>query len=169
MLRRSPTAPRDLATRQVSTLTLKGLEQTLPRQAAAFAGKPIVLHEQTVAPGTGEVRIAVELPPGHKLNTDAPFYAAWSAPDPQVVAFEDTRQSATMPNPAFPLSIRARFGEGQTDLVVDLAVYHCREGEESLCFVDLAQVRVPVRVAAGVTGRLVVVDYIVDVPETARV
>jgi len=50
-------------------------------------------------------------------------------------------------NPKFPVSIPATFGMGKTNVDVDLVVYYCAEGKESLCLIKQLRLSVPVQVA----------------------
>ena len=62
----------DLNTRRVETLQIKGLEKLTRRASKRFTGDVIELTTQTIGPGDGTLTLQLELPPGYKLNVQAP-------------------------------------------------------------------------------------------------
>ena len=147
----------DLTTKRVETLVLKGVDRlAMPMAAdAAFDGPVVELPEQRIAAGSGAVVVDISLAAGLKFSSDAPQYVAVLAKDATVVPSPASPESGD----AFPRRVEFKAKDGQTTLTVDAAVYYCRAGAESLCFVRQVRFVVPVRVEATAPGRDVRVIY----------
>ena len=147
----------DLATKRVETLVLKGLDRLAMPMAgdAEFDGPIVELPEQRIAAGSGAVVVDISLAAGLKFSSDAPQYVAVLAKDATVTVTPASPESAD----AFPRWVEFTAKDGQTTLTVDAAVYYCRAGAESLCFVRQVRFVVPVRVEATAPGRDVRVIY----------
>lgn len=138
----------DLATGEVTTLVLVDGDGLLTRLPAgeAYTGKVVTLDRAVAGAGTGMIALAVEVPAGYKINDLAPFSMAWQA-DGQVISLDTATADQRLVSPTFPLAVPASFSEGETTLTVDLVIYYCEAGAESLCFIEQVRLVVPVAVA----------------------
>ncbi|MCS7273484.1 MAG: thioredoxin-like domain-containing protein [Fimbriimonadales bacterium] len=133
----------DLKTKRVETLQLRGLE----------AAKPPALHRQPsrqtlepieVGTETPTLSLRVRLPEGHKLNPSAQSQV-------RVVAQRATVQGkaeTVLPLRALDTPIPVQLAAEHATLDLHLLVYHCRVGQEGLCYFYEAQLSVPL-VRAG--------------------
>lgn len=147
----------DLATKRAETFALKGMARLsgpLPA-GATFDGTTVELPEQRIVPGSGSITVELTLAPGLKLSADAPQFVALSAKSPDVIRTADASDGSV----SFPYRRAFEAKAGVTTLVVDTALYYCRSGAESLCFVRQVRFVIPVRVDAGATGHDVRVAY----------
>jgi DNA-binding beta-propeller fold protein YncE len=131
----------EVATGEVSTLVLYGIERF--RTASAGAVGVIDLGAIEVAAGVGTVEIDVSLPEGYKLNDLAPFSITWASTS--TLLSESTFSEAT---PSFPLVFEAEF-TGAGEISAEVTTYYCTDDAEALCFIDQAIVRADVVVVEG--------------------
>lgn len=129
---------------------------------------PIVveLPQQEVAAGQGALLIDVQMPEGYKLNALAPFTAEITV-DGESVAVPDTWASYSEVTPILPLVVPMRLSEGQATVSGELAIYWCEAINEELCFVDRAEITIPVTVVAegstsDITAPVVLVPPVVN-------
>ena len=136
---------------------LKGLERLGSPMVpdAAFDGPVVELPEQRIAPGDGAVVVDLSLAAGLKFSAGAPQFIGVTAKDAGVVRIPPMEDQTV----AFPLRVAIASKSGATTLSVDAAVYYCRTGAESLCYVRQIRFVVPVRVDATATGPDVRVAY----------
>ncbi len=139
----------DLASRQVSTLQLKNTEKLVAsrKKKGEFKGDLVEVPEQEVGAGDGTIDVTVKIPDGYKLNAEAPFYIGYVSGDSGVVRLLPKVREQNIQNPKFPVSIPATFGVGRTTVDVNLVVYYCADGKESLCLIKQLRLSVPVQVA----------------------
>jgi len=138
----------DPASRQVGTLQFKnvGKLMTAAKKKGEFRGELVRIPEQEIGVGDGMIDVTVKIPEGYKLNAEAPFYVGYGSADSGVVRLISKVHEQNIQNPKFPVSIPATFGTGKTDVDIDLVVYYCAEGKESLCLIKQFRVSVPVQV-----------------------
>ncbi len=138
----------DPASKQVGTLQLKNVEKLTAagKKKGEFKGELVRIPEQEIGAGDGMIDVTVKIPEGYKLNAEAPFYIGYASADSGVVRLISKVHEQNIQNPKFPVSIPATFGTGRTDVEVDLVVYYCAEGKESLCLIKQFRVSVPVQV-----------------------
>jgi hypothetical protein len=99
---------------------------------------------QTVAAGAGSVTVTFTLPPGFRLNPDAPSrYEFNSAGAAVLIAPEDMTGAIT----ALTLNVPAAFEAGTDTLFGLLEVYYCDAESETLCYIDRVRVEAEVTVA----------------------
>ncbi|MBZ0290006.1 MAG: redoxin domain-containing protein [Anaerolineae bacterium] len=111
-------------------------------------GVELSLPLQTVAAGSGEIRLNVVLPEGYKLNANIPFIAEWSS-DADAVQIAEADRQQSIPAPQMPLRVPVTLSEGQASLSGDLTIYYCESVNESLCFIDQVKVAAPISVTAA--------------------
>jgi hypothetical protein len=99
----------------------------------------------TVAPGAGVVRLDIALPPGYKINDQAPSSVAWRASGAQLAPDAD-RSLVGVP---LPLDLPATFAPGAGEIVADLTVIYCEAVTPDLCLINEARLVAPLTVAAG--------------------
>jgi DNA-binding beta-propeller fold protein YncE len=112
-----------------------------------FGPADIVLPEQTVSAGGGQIILEITLPEGFKVNDLAESFVSFASEDETVqiagssrVVIEDNTRRASLP---------VVYEEGRASLRADLTLYYCRTGEEELCFIELVVLEVPIRITAG--------------------
>src|SRR5512140_272720 len=157
----------DPATKRVSTLQLKNADRLVAAPAkkkGEFKGELVQLPEQQVGAGDGMIDVTIKIPEGYKLNADAPFYIGYSSADSGVVRLIPKVQEQNVQNPKFPLSIPATFGVGKTNVDVNLVVYYCAEGKESLCLIKQLRLAVPVQVGQANGTKKVNVEVALQAP-----
>ena len=155
----------DLTSKEVSTLVLVDMDGLLTRRRAdsPYTGKAVTLDDQTIAAGTGQVRLEIILPEGYKVNDLAPFSMSWTtAGDAVSLATAEVQQ--TIIAPTFPLTVPAEFSPGQDTVTGDLIIYYCEAEAQSLCFIERVQLTAPVTVAADGAEALLV-THTIPVPE----
>lgn len=116
-------------TGEARTLVVKGIEAFDP--VSEYAG-PVTEIEGSIsaAAGPGTLTLAYQLPPGHKVNEDAPSTVTVSG---STVAISG---SGDITGTALPVSIPVEFLEGQGPAFVDVNLVYCAEEAESLCYID---------------------------------
>jgi DNA-binding beta-propeller fold protein YncE len=144
----------DLATREVETLRLFGL--TAPGIGAAAPGsvdwmppEEIAVPEAAVAADAeGELTIALEFPPGHRLNAAAPCTLQIAA-EGAAVTVAEAEQERALKAPALPLRVPFRAGPAGSrgTLTVDLTFYYCRANGGGLCLIQPLRWSVPLTTA----------------------
>jgi hypothetical protein len=126
-------------------------------------GETVVdLPAQTVAPGQGELVLAIELPEGYKLNDQAPFTAITASADGVTVPAES--QDFRQVHPELPVRLPVTFNSGSSLLSTDLTIYWCEAVRQTLCFVDRVTLRTPVTVDSSMAGHEVVMSYALTPP-----
>jgi thiol-disulfide isomerase/thioredoxin/DNA-binding beta-propeller fold protein YncE len=122
----------DLRTQQVSTFPLQ-VEQRL---TAAARPRRIRLEPQTVRPGEIRLDVALDLPPNHHLNEDAP----------STITVHRDGASNTVPVKAFPAQVSLAGVPGEGMLEVEASIFYCREGRDAVCLYHLATLELPLLV-----------------------
>ncbi len=156
----------DPATKQVSTLQFKNTGKLVAsgKRKGEFKGELVQVPEQQVGAGDGMIDVTVKIPEGYKLNADAPFYIGYASADSGVVRLIPKVHEQNVQNPTFPLSIPATFGVGKTAVDVNLVVYYCAEGKESLCLIKQLRLAVPVLVGQANGTKKVNVEVALQPP-----
>jgi hypothetical protein len=147
-----------LKTRRLETLQIKGLEKLRPRKSKQFAGEMIDLREQSIEPGDATLTIQLELPPGYKLNAQAPSALTVAAPQNQVVVLAGGPEQI-FSNPTFPVTVPITVKDGEASVRVDFVVYFCEAAKESLCYFKEARVTIPVRAKKGAGSHTLTAAY----------
>jgi len=152
----------DLQSGNVITFELSGELAVPPRPDALPA--QIVFDTMVLAPGQGNITFTINLPAGFKINDLAPSSLSWTL-DSRLFSGDVPAESINLaPDTTFPIQLEGTFTEGSGNIVVDLLLYSCEEGEESLCYVDNVQLVTPVVVQDGGSETLSI-DYTVNVNE----
>jgi thiol-disulfide isomerase/thioredoxin len=140
----------DLAAGVVSTVEFPNPEALrLPESDVMVAGgQPVeadqTLDAQTAAPGDGEIVLALDLPEGFKINDLTDSTGVFTTQGAAISLSADAaRQVITGPELRIPVT----FTEGNGSVTADLTLYYCREGQEALCFIDMATIEAPVTVS----------------------
>jgi len=129
-----------------SSLAVEPASSSPSLGADVFGVETVMLPPQVVAPGEGTIQLMVTMPEGYKLNDQAPFTAIW--PENPVAQIPAAQREFRMILPDLPLEVPVVFSEGQTDLSLNLTVYWCEGVNETLCFVDRANLVLPLTVAS---------------------
>jgi hypothetical protein len=113
-------------------------------RVADFQGEIINLPAQSIAPGDATLTIALDLPAGCKLSSEAPCALSVACSNPTLLSLSGCAQQ-TLTKPAFPAGIPLSAKQGEASLTVDLALYYCPKGEDLCCFKEIRLI-LPVRV-----------------------
>lgn len=101
----------------------------------------VVLDEQTLLAGDGNITLSITLPEDFKINDliDSRL---------EITSSFDTIQmdSTNIIIDETTIEIPVTFVEGKGSIEADLTLYYCREGEEALCFIETVSYSVPVNV-----------------------
>lgn len=104
------------------------------------------LDEQTLAAGDAEIVLKLDIPEGYKLNPLAQSLATWRSED-ETITITDEHQ--TIPIDRAEVRVPVVLSTGTGRLYGELTIYFCEAVNESLCFIDLFRVEVPVTVGAA--------------------
>ena len=120
---------------------LQGIETIASEDQGLYAGEVIELAPVRVQPGPGTVNLSIRLPQGYKVNELAPtsFELDFDTRHIQV----EGETSYTQPGMEFPQRIPVQFKEGESTLGLNLALYYCEDGRESLCYYLPLRFQVP--------------------------
>jgi DNA-binding beta-propeller fold protein YncE len=156
----------DLATNEVTTLVLKGIEKFMASaDDVEFGGVVVTLDPVMLRAGSGTVLIDITLPDGYKVNEEAPSSMAWQVEGDVVDLPADANRS--MVNPTFPLELAVTFVEGQGSLTGDLNIIYCEADKESLCL--LKQLRFNVPLVIGDSGEEILnLNYTIPLPQISQ-
>lgn len=157
----------DLATRQVGTLEIEGLQppQPQPVQRPRFEGAIIV--EAAAATiraidGVVQLELRLDLPEGYKLNPLAPTgYLVEDAEGSSLIEPEGPSRLTRIEPPALPVRVRVpvRTAQGSGTLRVGLEYYYCQEGAEGLCKAGAVVWTVSLRLSPDATQQVVPLEY----------
>jgi hypothetical protein len=112
-----------------------------------YDGTIVGLNATKVAAGDGSIVIDISLPPGHKVNDDAPSSLEWRISGDILDLPIDGPSS--LKGAEFPLSYPATFHDGIGTVAADIELYWCAEDAEELCYIEDVRLLVPVSVGAG--------------------
>lgn len=150
----------DLATKQVSTLQLKGLpaagpaEPQRPLRQANADDHTIVLPVTALAPNArGELVLDIKLPDGYGLNPEAhPRFQA------RIEGSGLKLDRTTVAAADYKLPLHVAFSTGQEGaqgtVVVSTAVYYCSHGKNAVCRVKSLRFKAPFKLQAGGSSTL---------------
>lgn len=139
----------DLASGNVSTVELKGLDRLNQHVTRRFRGRPVVLPRATLAPGAASVSLSFRLPAGYKYNQGAPFYFGWKSSDEKTLRPATKESTRSFTEPKFPLEIPVEASPGATSLAIEAIIYFCNDLQDKVCLVDRIKIDLPVEVKAG--------------------
>lgn len=131
---------------EASAIVLKGFER-FARGFALPVEKPLVLPEAIVAPGAGEIRIAIDLPSGYKPNPEASssFSVSIKGKAAQLAGPVEIVKAG----PSLPIVFPANFTSGKGTIVLEIALVYCEAENETLCLLERRTVELPFRVKKG--------------------
>jgi len=153
----------DLTSATTTTLVLKGIERFQPPpDTTDYQGEIVAMAATTVAAGAGMIEIDITLPPDHKVNEEAPSSARFSAAG-GVAEFGDAAEMS-LTGVKFPVTVPIQLSPGTGEVTGDLTIIYCREGAESLCFIQQLRILVPVTVVADAPGNVIRLEYTVAKP-----
>jgi len=135
----------NLETGETTTFELTG-ELAIPPRPDALP-EQVILETTVLAAGSGSIQFDIVLPQQFKINDLAPSSLTWSV-DSTIFAGDVPTDSVTLsPETTLPVVIEGNFLPGNGNIIIDLLLYTCEEGEESLCYVDNLEIVAPVDVA----------------------
>ncbi len=123
----------DLVTGEASTLVLAGIERFMPADEN-YRGTTLDLGTVTLGEGTGRIVVDVTLPPGHKVNDDAPSSVSWSGSGSVIDLGPLVEMSLT--GTTFPVVIPITTRVGSSALQGDFTLIWCAVDAQSLCFIE---------------------------------
>jgi thiol-disulfide isomerase/thioredoxin len=163
----------DLASRQTTTLVIRGLQPPTQNAPASAASEG---DAEAIGPNAEEIKLApqrlaaaseaalvvdVALPAGYHINPSAPQRYKVSVENGAkyfaLVGGDAKTQGATVRDLRLPLRLPVRaLAPGASDVRVQLTLYYCREDNTGTCRIKTLVWRVPVEVtnAAGATREI---------------
>lgn len=136
----------DLAGSAVTTLTISNAETLVSAADAgpdqAFTGQQIYLPARTIRPGARSIALQIDLPADLKLTPGAPSSVTIHSAD-QAVLHADAAPAALG---ALWQEVPVTAVAGSTTLTVDVSLFYCTTGRESLCYFTRLRLTVPVTV-----------------------
>lgn len=155
----------DLASKETTTLVLKGIERFMASpDDEDFAGKVVQLDPTEVGAGSGKVVLDIELPEGYKVNDQAPSSMAWKVDGDVVVLPSDANRSIVAPE--FPLELDATFDRGEGKLAGDLTIIYCEAEKPRICLIEQVRLEVPVKVKDS-GDNVLRLRHSIELPEVA--
>ncbi len=130
----------DLKTKRVETLQLRGLETARP--PALY--RPIdsqTLDAVAVNTPTPNLALRIALPQGHKLNPNAQSQLRIEAQGATIQG----KAELVAPLQSLQASLPIQLNAERATLNLHLLVYHCREGQEGLCYLYEKRLTLPVQ------------------------
>ncbi len=149
----------DPATGAADTMVLYGIER-FPVASDEGGVATLTLPALVAGPGAGTITVDLTLPAGHVLNDIAPLSIEWDGAG--IVDLGDAAAYSAVA-PDLPLVLPVTFAAGTGTVTADLTVYHCREDESGLCYIDRVRLEVPVSVDPGASTDLRVAYTVPDV------
>jgi thiol-disulfide isomerase/thioredoxin len=125
-------------------------------------GETLVLDDQTVAPGEGEITLRITLPEGYKLNPDAPSRLEWNN-SAEAVEIDETARAQAIES--LEVRVPVTLSEGEDVLFGIAHIYYCEAERENLCFIDQISIEAPVTVAAGAASSEILVERTITPPQ----
>lgn len=134
----------DVKTKRVETLQLRGLEKAHP---PALHAQPPSETRETVLVNTPSPTLTVQirLPQGHKLNPNANSQVRLTMQGATVQGKAELVAPIKTLSMSFPLQLTAE----RTTLTLHLLIYHCREGQEGLCYLYEKRITLPIQQGTG--------------------
>lgn len=106
---------------------------------------------QKLSPGEGRLVLNISMPEGYKFNNLAPFVGEFSS-DNSAVSITEADAKIEAIEPKLPIVIPITLRPGEATMTLSLSIYWCEAVNETLCFVDRREVKVPLTIAAdGIT------------------
>ncbi|MBC8233394.1 hypothetical protein H8E77_27920, partial [bacterium] len=154
----------DLKTMQVSTLQFKEIEklQTQVKPISPVTGAREI-PPQTVKSGDIKLIVDLALPESYKINSQAPAKVILATEDTGKIRFQGEVENLTITQPEFPLQIPVQAQEGETRITVDMMIYYCQEGRESLCYFKEIQLAAPIKIQSDASQTNINVSYVLEV------
>jgi thiol-disulfide isomerase/thioredoxin/sugar lactone lactonase YvrE len=155
----------DLRSKGVETLQIQDVERLHPRTSAArLGGDTVELRAQSVEPGEATLTLGIELPPGYKLNAQAPSVVTIDTTAPRLISFNDGVQEQGYQRPQFPINIPMTVREGRANIQARYLVYYCNADKQRVCYFKEAKVNLPVEVRRGAGTRRLEGSYRLPTP-----
>lgn len=102
---------------------------------------------QKLSPGEGRLVLNISMPEGYKFNNLAPFVGEFSS-DNSAVSITESDAKIEEIEPKLPIVVPITLRPGEATMTLNLSIYWCEAVNETLCFVDRREVKVPLTVAA---------------------
>ncbi len=120
---------------------------------------------QTLAPGEGSLVLNISMPEGYKFNNLAPFVGEFSS-DTNTVSITEADAKIEEIEPKLPIVIPITLRPGEATVTLNLNIYWCEAVNETLCFVDRHEIKVPLTVAADGTSTQALAEVALVPPVT---
>ena len=133
----------DLHSKQVTTLQLTGLTDSVSGSAADIWPnlEEIQVQEQAVRIGQSRLTLDVEIPAPYKLNPGSPLeYRV----DVRVDAQQPNKR-VTVKDGKFPLQIPLALTVGQTEIRASVSFVYCRDGDDGVCIIKSMRWTIPIK------------------------
>lgn len=130
----------DPASKTVRSFPIRGLDTLVANQIKRFSGRIVNLGEQRVKPGRPELSLEISLPPGYKLNPEAPFFLQWKFVDTSGTESVAKIEKQNGVQPRFPVKLPLGDFPSNSMIEIETVVYYCIN-TASTCYVDPIQAR----------------------------
>jgi len=131
--------------------------------AVPFTGDEVILDPQTVVPGEGTLTLHLDIPEGYKINELATSTVTWRS-ESAVAGIDAELATQEITDAARSVTVPVMLAEGDADLAAELMAFYCEAVNESLCFVEMAKIILPVRVRADGAGHELGITYTIAPP-----
>jgi len=131
--------------------------------AVPFTGDEVILDPQTVVPGEGTLTLHLDIPEGYKINELATSTVTWRS-ESAVAGIDAELATQEITDAARSITVPVMLAEGDADLAAELMVFYCEAVNQSLCFVEMAKIILPVRVRADGAGHELGITYTIVPP-----
>ncbi len=138
------------------------LTSVLFRGFPAGAAETVTLPSQTIAPGQVQLTVKLVLPPGHKLNAEAPSTLILTSQDQNVLKV-DKKFAGNLTAANLPLKLQVPAKPGQTTLQAEFKINFC-DDKVGLCFMRDATVQLPVQVSKDAKNKTLELLYELKMP-----
>jgi hypothetical protein len=134
----------DLETSEVSTVDFSNPEKlTFTR----IKPEKIRIEEhRIIRAGTSKMTINIALPPGGKINPEAPSSIKISRKDAKIISFDQKSPDILIKNPVLKQEVEIQLSEGRTQLKIEAMIFYCSEDKRSNCFSLSDNFSIPLKV-----------------------
>jgi len=152
----------DLATGEVSVLSLSNLGIALRPETPGVGVEQITLNPRIVKFGVGTLEFTFYLPVGYRFNDAGPLTLTWSTSDKDVVnptSWGETSYQSV--NPEFPIVFPVVFGpKHSTTIRAEVTAFYCQTDADELCLVHEVVLLIPVTVGSEGTKTSISASYV---------
>ena len=143
----------DLASGQVSTLKLRGLQKSPGQNRGEFKGRIIEAPEKKVKQGRVVLSVSFILPSGYKFVDNGPFHLEWKSEESAILKFSGSSNQLDTNRLAFPFEIPIQASPGRETVVLEAVIYYCNK-KSKVCLFENLRIRIPIEVGTEGLSRV---------------